>query len=302
MPINNNLPDKEFPFTVHTGEPPITQHLNALDALHVELIDAPTREQVLEYIPRFSLATWEDSPRNDYTMAEREQCLKDLFNFKLLPGAMETMGFTFLVSNIDLVDVTHLIRHRAMTFSAHCTGDRDQRHDAALVKPSIWDNEVYSGRLGYVLQEAKRLYADMVDNGISILDARTVLPRCLTNHYYARVNLKDFIPYLNQRLDRQIQPESDNLIAMKMLVEVAKIFPEIANCIDLDKPDYFFIKTAQQDHSSNMYLPEEKNDIFEWKPQWFIHNKTRADMPGGSWFTDLNWDLVRVYKKLTEDQ
>jgi thymidylate synthase (FAD) len=297
MPINLNLPDKEFPMEFKWEEEPTTKFLEALNAIKVELIDCPTRKQIMKYIPRYALATWEDHPRHHYNPKQKAAALDDLFNRKLLPTAMETIGFTFLISNIDLVDVTHLIRHRNMSFSAHCTGDRDQRHDECLIKPSIATSQ-FSDRYKELVEGCKKLYADMVDAEVSILDARTILPRSMTNHYYARVNLRDLIPFFNQRLDRQIQPESDNIIALRMLLEVAKIFPEISNCVDLDRPDEWFIKTAQQDHSSNLYLPEERNDTFEWKPQWFVYPFKRENMIGGWVFKDLWGILVAEYNEI----
>jgi thymidylate synthase (FAD) len=294
MPINNDLPDKKFPFTIKRMEQPTTEYLEALSAIKVKLIQSPSLEELMDYIPEFALATWEDKPRSDYTEKERYECITKLLRGEVLPTALETVGLTFLISNIDLIDVTHLIRHRTMSFSAHCTGDRDQRHDPCLVKPSILVDPEYVDRFMNIVDDAKELYADMVDSGqVSILDARTILPRALTNHYYARVNLKDFIGYLRQRLDRQIQPESDNIIALKMLVEANKKLPGLKEVVDLNAPDHWFVKTAQTDHSSNLYRPETpRNDVFEWKPQWFVYGCERKDMPGGEYFTTLWNNLV----------
>jgi len=301
MPINNSLPKKKFPMTMHWGKQANPSFKPALEAITIKMYKAPSRNQILSYLPEFCLATWEDRPTRVYSQDQREQCLKDLLQMKVLPNAMETIGFTFLVSNIDLIDVTHLIRHRAMTFSAHCTGDRDQRFDTVLVKPSI-THSTHLSQYMRICEQAFMLYAKMLDEKeISILDARTILPRSLANHYYARVNLKDFITFLKQRLDKQIQPESDNIIAIRMLIEVAKIIPEIKYAIDLDSPDYFFIKTAQTDHSSNLYRPEPKNDIFDWNEQWFMYPRTRDMMKGGDAFVTLWNDLVARYQEITSD-
>ena len=301
MPINKDLPLKNYPFTIKWDEKATTKFINALDGIRVDLVDCPTREQLKSYIPSYSQATWEDKPRNDYTEKEREDCIRDLFQFKVLPTAHETVNFTFLISNIDLIDVTHLIRHRTMSFSAHCTGDRDLRHDDVLIKPSI-EESPYAEDYKSLVRQCKDLYAMMVDDmGISICDARTILPRSSVNHYYARVNLRDFVGFLKQRLDRQIQPESDNIIALKMLIEVAKVFPEIKYSIDLYAPDQWFIKTAPLDKSTNLYQPEPRNNIFDWHPQWFIYPRQREEMTGGQQFMELWEPLVQTYEDLTDD-
>lgn len=298
MPINEKLPNKKFPMKFKYGEKPQTRFLEHLNAIKVKLMDAPTRKQVEQYLPEFALCTWEDKPRNDYTEEERQDAIQQLFSYKLLPTAMETIGFTFLISNIDLIDVTHLIRHRTMSFSAHCTGDRDQRHDTMLMKPSILASE-FATEFMDVCEQAMNLYARMIDDGtISILDARTIIPRCSENHYYARVCLKDLLHYLQQRLDRQIQPESDNIIAFRMLIEVAKIFPEIKQCININAPDAWYVKTAQTDHSSNLYMPEDRNDVFEYKPQWFVYPRKRSEMLGGEEFIKLWERLLKEYDRI----
>lgn len=300
MPINEDLPDKIFPMKFKWGEEPTTSYLSALSAIKVSMMDWPDRESVLNYLPEYALATWEDKPTTKYTIEQRQEALEKVFKGEVLPTASETMGFTFLVSNIDLIDVTHLIRHRNFSFSAHCTGDRDQRHDDCLVKPSIRnDTDIYREYVELVYK-CKKLYSKMVDSKkISILDARTILPRSMANHYYLKCNLRDLIAFFRQRLDKQIQPESDNIIAMKMLVEVASEYPEIKYAVDPDAPDHWFIKTAQQEHSSNLYQPEEKNDIFEWKPQWFVYPRQRSEMSGGLRFKEM-WDsLVLRYRRLT---
>jgi len=301
MPSNNDLPDKKFPMVFKWNEGPHTKFMEALNAIRVESVDSPDRFKVLAYLPRYSLATSEDHPVDGYTGVEQQKALDDLFAFKLLPSAMETIRFTFLISNIDLVDVTHLIRHRTMSFSAHCSGDRDMRHDDVMMKASILNSE-FKHRYRELLKEAKDLYSDMIDSkDISLVDARTCLPRSLANHYYASVSLKDLIPYFKQRLDRQIQPESDNVVALRMLIEVAKVFPEIGRLIDLEAPDMYYINTCPTDHSTNLYEPELKNDLFDWKEQWFIYPKTRADMAGGHVFMKLWEELSQEYWDITAE-
>lgn len=296
MPIDNSLPDKKFPMSFKHGDIPVTYFYEHLNKIRVKLIDCPSVTQLMQYIPEFSLATWEDNPRDDYTTEERIDAIKKLFQGKLLPTAMETIGLTFLISNIDSVDVTHLIRHRTMSFSAHCTGDRDQRHDDCVIKSSINSHYLFKERYKRLVRECKQLYADMVDSKeISILDARTILPKSLVNHYYARVNLKDFIGFLHQRLDRQIQPESDNIVALKMLIEANKKLPGIKDLVNIQGPDQWFVKTAQTGHSSNLYMPEvPRNDVFRYKEQWFIYKKQRSEMLGGNTF-------VKLWKSLVEE-
>jgi thymidylate synthase (FAD) len=293
MPVNENLPDIKLPVQIKNFEVPVTYFFEHLEIISVELLNAPSIEDLLEYIPRWGTATWQDKPHDEYSDEERLQILKDLFEGNLLPSAMETIGLVFLISNIDLVDVTHLLRHRTMSFSAVCTADRDLRHDSCLVKNSILNSKEFSKRYVQIVSMAKQLYADMVDsNEVSLLDARTILPRCLENHYYCRVNIKDALHFIRQRIDRQIQPESDNIIALQMWIEIVKKYPFIKNMIDVNRPDSFYVQTVPTGRSSNIYMPEKpRNDIFEYKPEWFLYKKERKEMSGGEKFVNL-WNTL----------
>ncbi len=48
---------------------------------------------------------------------------------------METINITWSVNGMDMVDTTHLIRHRLFSFAAQVHGDRDMRDDRVVVKP-----------------------------------------------------------------------------------------------------------------------------------------------------------------------
>ena len=187
-----------------------------------------------------------------------------------------------------------------MSFSAICSADRDLRHEDCLVKPSIdWSPE-FGERYRNLVIKCKELYADMVDSDfVSMLDARTILPACLEHHYYVRVNLKDALHFIRQRIDRQIQPESDNIIAMKMWIEIVRRYPQIKSMIDVNAPDTWYVKTAPTGRSSNIYMPETpRNDIFEYKKQWFIYKRQRSHMRGGQVFMNIWAKLLQELDSL----
>ena len=202
-------------------EEPQTEFVNDLDALRVELVDHPTGDQIRNVAYRYVKATWADSPEATdpmhATQHDLSETLEDVMQFRALPAGMEAMSFTFMIGGIDLQTVTHLIRHRAGTFAAQCTGDRWQSHSRALVPAAVQNSpEIYDRWKDHV-EAGKKLYADMIDTReISIMDARTILPRAIETFYYARFNLKDLIGFIRQRCDKQIQPAADNIMAAKM--------------------------------------------------------------------------------------
>lgn len=275
------------------GELPVTDFVNQLDNIKVTILSCPTMEHLKAYIPEFTLATWEDNPMFNYTDEEREEAVRFAFEGKLLPTSLETINVTFMVEGLDLIDVTHLIRHRVFSFSAQCTADRDMRNDTVLVKPSILVSEEFIDRYIRLHLDAKELYADMVDSKeVSIFDARTVLPRSLSNFYYVKGNIKDIISFINTRKDEAIQPESDNVVAIRLYQELCKHYPILKELIKFGKQDSWFVNTAKEGHNSMAYMPKEANDVFEHTPERFIYQKRREDFPGAKTYLNILKEVI----------
>ena len=299
MPIDNTLPEHPLLVKLKTGEKPVTCFRNGLDAVNVRMLDCPSNEDLMAYIPEFASGTWQDTPKTDFTDEERAKVIDDLFAGYILPTALETIKMTFIIEGIDLVDVCHLIRHRTLSFSAQGTGDRDLRHDDVLVKPSIWNNPKYEDRFERLMYDAKQLYADITDDpNMPILDARTFMPRCTSNYYYVSGDLKAIMAFVGQRKDESIEPESINIFAIKLWTEVVKRFPQLKTKIDLRSPDLFAIETSKGGRSSNFYRPEPKNDIYDYRLDWFMRENMRQEMIGGGDYIKLRDRLLSEFDML----
>jgi thymidylate synthase (FAD) len=300
------------------GQKPNTQFHNNLDALKVELVDHPTRQQAWNVAWHYVKATWADRPDIDPTagVTDRElsKNLEDVFGGRTLPAPMECLGFTFRLSGMSFQEVTHIIRHRAGTFAAQCTGDRDLRDDDAVIPEPVENSPDFLRRWKKIVEESKELYAEMTDSKVvSMMDARMILPKCMTSFYYMRLPLKELIGFIYQRMDTQIQPAADNLLASKMAVEVAKVIPEFTSVIDFSKPDMHYIKTFRVkegdkyvSRGTNLYWPIPKNDKFEFHPQDTIYQCTREEINGTHgdgpqkrftelWDADMAaWDSIKM--------
>ena len=292
MPINNNLEAVHLPMDLKFGQEPITHYINNLESLNIEVIDAPTQEQAQKIAWNMTKATWADTPNEtnfeNASFEEASTNLQDVLNFRALPTPMECLGFTFKISGIDTQTVTHLIRHRAGSFAAQCTGDRDLRNDNVLVPESV-ENSDFHHRFIEVAAAAKQLYADMVDSRVvSLMDARVILPKSLETFYIARFNLKDLIGFIKQRQDVQIQPEVDNIMATRIARLVVERIPEVASCLDFSKPDMHYVRTFRVEQSdgtftskgTNLYHPEPKNDLFDFHENDSIYPCRREEING----------------------
>ena len=287
MPQNKNLEPVNLPMSLRFDEEPTTEFLNDLDALQVELVDHPTAEQMRDVAWRYVKATWADTPEvTDPTgvpQAELSENLEDVLCFRALPTPMEIFSFTFKFAGIDLQTVTHLIRHRAGSWAAQCTGDRFLHHEPCLVPSAVENSPELYRRWRRHVEDAKQLYADMVDTKqISMMDARTILPKCLSTFYYGRFNLKDIIGFVKQRSDKQIKPTVDNLIAAKMAHAIIKVLPEASAVIGtntLASPAWHYIKNVRAGTGTNLYWPDSDSDNhIEYHPNDTIYQAHLYDL------------------------
>jgi len=300
MPATLDVDPIDYPVNTKFGQEISLKIIEQLSHIKVTLIDAPAYWQLTDYIPEYSTATWSDKPNTDLSSAERVAVVDDMLDGLVLPAALETVGLTFRIEGMDLTDATHLIRHRAFSFSAQCTGDRDLRHDNVMGKPGIMTSLFFS-RYQKLMRDAMQLYADMVDSrDVSIMDARSVLPRALESFYYARGNLKDVIGFIHQRLDEQIQPMSDNVIAMRMAVALCSVYPRLAKRFIFGGRDEWYIKTARTGRNSNIYPPKPENDVFDYHPKDFLYDKRRDEFKGATIYESIKAECQRQLSAIEE--
>jgi len=304
----------KLPMKIKFGVDPVTEFKNNLTAIKISLLQAPTMDELRSYLPQFAEATWSEQPdsNDNLTLRQKDKIIKDVFFGKTLPTALETINLNFRIEGISLQEVTHIIRHRNASFSADCSGDKWWTEKAALIPNSIENsngtpiqhtnyqlNDFHS-RYIQVVEDAKQLYCDMIDSKqISIMDARYILPRCLETFYYMRITLKDAIAFIKQRMDKQIQPETDNIIAYQMYLEILKQYPVANDLINLHAPSMFYVKTARTGKATNLYFPDADSDLFDWHPKDFIYQCQRNQMNGTDEDAENMFDKVAYSLELS---
>lgn len=314
MPKNNDLEPVKLPMKIRFGEKPTTNFRDNLAAINVTLMDVPSVEDLRRYLPAFANATWSEEAcdYDDLSDVEKDKLIRDVFLGKTLPTALETINLNFRIEGISLQEVTHIIRYRSASFSADCSGDKWWTHKNALVPNSIRQSngtpetphDDFYGRYMKIVEDAKKLYCDMIDSKkISIMDARYILPRCLETFYYMRLSLKDAIHFIRQRIDKQIQPETDNIIAYQMYLEILRQFPYANGIVDIHAPSQFYINTARTGKATNLYFPDEDSDKFEWNENDFIYQCKRNEMNGTDVDAICQFDLwLHKFEELIHNQ
>lgn len=292
MPKDNNF----YCYPLHTtpkfDKMPNHRFVEQLNAIDVQIVGAPSLEEFRRIISVFMMNTWNDRIKYEFDDYAIDKCIEELFAGNILPTGMETINITWSVSGLNMVDTTHLIRHRLFSFSAQTHADRDMREDNVLVPASIYHNDEYYERFRKLIMDASSLYCDLMDEGgAHCLDARLVMPRCFEHFYIVRSCIKDIIAFCQMRRDEQIQTAADNIVALKLWIEVVKRYPCLKNLIDFRAPDKFYIKQCEQG-KTNIFPPNEKNDIFDWPEAQFFHEIPRDAFPSGNVYTELRDKLL----------
>lgn len=292
MPENNNLTPTGFPMEIKFDKQPKTSFKNNLEAIKVELVNAPTMEDLRRYLIDFATATWEDKPihcdrLSDY---EKDHLIWMAFNRKILPSALETIRLNFLFDGVSYQDLTHIIRYRSATFSVECSGDKFWTDKDAVVPTSIQNSPEFYKRFQEITLAAKQLYQDMLDSRqISLLDARFVLQRCMQTYCWVSISLADALHMINQRIDKQIQPDSDNVLAYRMIQALISQYPLLSFLFDLHKPAAFYVATARTGRCTNLFVPDEDTDVYEWNREDYLYQRTRDKVNGTDEDQALNW-------------
>lgn len=315
MPINNDLIPKKSPMPIRFNEKPTTAFKNALESIKVTLVQSPSFDEIKEYCIPFANATWSDDPMSFNTIMDdrtKDLVMHKVFNYQILPTTMETIRCNFLIEGIGLQEVTHILRHRRAVFSAECSADKWWTHKNSLTPTSVENSPDFYERWKKIVLETKQLYCDMIDSKqISIMDARNILPRCLETYYFMSMSLKDTLMFINDRIDKQIQPYTDNIIAYQMILELVKKYPILVKTLNkkfIHKPAKFFVMTARQNRSTNLFQPDKDSDIFEWNEKDFIYNGTRDEINGehsdrqifSSIFANVEKQLEEIEKEVDE--
>ena len=101
MPKNNNLPATTLPMKLRFNESPNTNFKNNLESINIELISAPTMDELRSYLPQFVTATWQEYGDDQYNgnLALKEK--DDIILFIVFP-TIAIIGMLFIIAGINI--------------------------------------------------------------------------------------------------------------------------------------------------------------------------------------------------------
>jgi len=274
------------------------QYVDDLRNINVRILSAPNIYELRSYVPNWVMATWNKYAEqlNDLDNNTADKFIFRAMSGKFIPSVLDSITINVLIDGTESHYGTHLYRHSKMSFAADCTGDK-VLNDRAVAIPSAFIEAGYEEEYKEIIEKSMDLYCKMLNRGdVHLQDARLILPRNITTFYFAKMSLGDAINFIRQRIDSQVQPKSDNVVAMKLLLELCKVYPFLASIVKLDQPNKFYIQESQTNFYSGWCLPEPQNDVFEYDENTFVYNKLRGELLGSKVYEEI---LAKTKKELS---
>ena len=279
-------------------------YVNDIDAINVRLLNYPTIEELKRYIPELVMATWnEDEDAFSESLSDEDRLrfvIRTLQN-KFIPTALRSINVTFEITGLSWHDVTHLIRSTGFSYAADCSGDKLMENRPIVVPEFLNELKDENGDILFkayheAMSDLMHIYDTAINSGkVHVQDARLMLPRTMTTFYYVTGGLDTCLRFISQRIDRQVQPKADNIIAMKLAIELTKVLPLM---IDVDMPNKFYITESKTNFKSGWDWPNDINgqsipDEYK-KEELFVYGKQhRDDLIGNKTFVDV-WNELKT--------
>lgn len=145
------------------------------------------------------------------------------------PSVLEHVVFTFLIEGLSRVASHQLVRHRIASYT-----QESQRYSAVEREYVVPETVVKSGfesRFKNLMEDAYRLYDDMIKAGVPYEDARYVIPQAVTTRLLMTVNLRELIHIACLRLSPHAQWELREVVR-SMVEEAGKVIPELPQLLE----------------------------------------------------------------------
>ncbi|MEM2004630.1 MAG: FAD-dependent thymidylate synthase [Zestosphaera sp.] len=145
------------------------------------------------------------------------------------PTVLEHVVFTFLIEGISRVASHQLVRHRIASYT-----QESQRYSAVekgYVVPETVVKSGFESRFRDFMENAYRLYDEMVKAGIPYEDARYVMPQAVTTRLLMTVNLRELMHIACLRLSPHAQWELREAVRL-MVKEASRVVPELPQLLE----------------------------------------------------------------------
>lgn len=256
--------------------------VDTIDSIKVTLRQAPSWNDLRKFVPDIVMATWANVSDEYIFSDEAKDCLiYRAMSGKFLPQVMEYINLVYSFDGITSHDITHLLRTRTNTPAVECTSDSlKNTNDVSM--SNAWTVLGLDEKYKQVIKVQEDLYAEAINAGMSILEAREILPRMMHQFAIIRIPFNNVKTMAMQRLDMQIQPPSDWIFAAKMILETCKVYLPFA----VIAKDYFqmqnkyYVTESATNFASKFFKPLPQNKTADTEKMQTYLDCTPIEAPG----------------------
>jgi len=275
VPLDPSAPVVRSPFVSHRGEAPRTLLLDAEDAIRVSVLRRPDDDpSIRDVLAAFVSST--HAYRPPLVADPDRDPWDDVAGGRTLWQNAEILSWTLLVEGVDRNLSHQIVRTRVgVTFSQQCTGERDCRHDDVLI-PRAYARPGFEARAVEFVRgtlDAKRRYADDVDAGISVQEARRGLPHSCATYLVANWALSSLALWYVRRADEMTQDWLMYRLAEAVRAAVVGASPWAASAVKAPPAaSSWYSRNRESGSITHLFSPSgTPYDDHAWNPSTYEH-------------------------------
>lgn len=213
------------------------------------VVDLNTPEELITFCARVS------NPSNQYNMETAPKLLK----YCIINGHWSIFEMADMTVEIETsrAIATQILRHKSFSFQEYSQryskvlkfepvelrkqGETNRQSSEEVINPLILDSGFYAKDcVKHILKTSEIAYNNFLSMGVSKETARMILPLCTSTTLYMKGNIRSWLTYFNQRLNKHTQKEH-RIVAEAIRDIFIKEFPIISEAFDN-------FKTAYEEH------------------------------------------------------
>ena len=154
-----------------------------------------------------------------------------------IPSSWEFVGYTFLIEGVTRAFTHQFVRTRTASYAQQTMrvlNVSDGPGWTAKKGPTVAQDKGASERWDRLMNEIDSAYREMISSGVSIEDARGVLPTNICTNIMAFMNMRTFVELVRKRSSLRVQAEYREVLA-KMVERVREVHEWIDIFVNSDK-------------------------------------------------------------------
>ena len=234
--------------------PAFSQSICGYESASVELLQATNYKEWIDAAFYNCFATWDMYPITPVTKLmetlspeEKEKRVIAMLKQRPISAALESAMFTFKISGVPRTFLAQITRHRQMSFGVQSL--RVSSCYANLVRAPqvlIEEESPVLGKYIDTVNRCREVYREMIEDGVPMEQARSIMPMGTTTTMSANMRLRDVIAYCRARTSGITQDEHSYVVAL------------LVRCLKKDAPEFYenFIKSDHLERLMKKYMEE----------------------------------------------